>query len=144
MKPTETPSHMLQGYPAQSNQQSVYTKKIKKMAAAVETKRNLNNRREKQKPDLSGFCCLFEWCICKREGVTRMDAFEQLIGSLFTKPHDGKEQAHEKAEMDLTDKANDLEEHLKAFGVKMEAFAKETEAFMVRHREADYIFKQQK
>ncbi|WP_206775048.1 hypothetical protein, partial [Bacillus cereus] len=30
MKPTETPSHMLQGYPAQSNQQSVYTKKIKK------------------------------------------------------------------------------------------------------------------
>ncbi|MED1110578.1 hypothetical protein [Bacillus pumilus] len=30
MKPNETPSHMLQGYPAQSNQQSVYTKKIKK------------------------------------------------------------------------------------------------------------------
>ncbi len=39
-----------------------------------------------------------------------MDAFEQLIGSLFTKPHDGKEQAHEKVEMDLADKAQDLEE----------------------------------
>lgn len=42
-----------------------------------------------------------------------MDAFEQLIGSLFTKPHDGKEQAHEKSEMDLADKANDLEQRLK-------------------------------
>ncbi|MEK5133654.1 hypothetical protein NST39_06290 [Bacillus sp. FSL W8-0645] len=73
-----------------------------------------------------------------------MDAFEQLIGSLFTEPHDGKEQAHEKVEMDLTDKAKDLEEHLKAFGVKMDAFAKETEAFMIRHGEADYVFKQQK
>jgi hypothetical protein len=29
------------------------------MAAAVETKRNLNNRREKQKPDLSGFFVAF-------------------------------------------------------------------------------------
>lgn len=73
-----------------------------------------------------------------------MDTFEQLIGSLFTKPYDGKEQAHEKVEMDLADKAQDLEEHLKAFGVKMDAFAKETEAFMVRHGEADYVFKQQK
>ncbi|ABV61795.2 hypothetical protein [Bacillus pumilus] len=73
-----------------------------------------------------------------------MDAFEQLIGSLFTKPHDGKEQAHEKVEMDLADKAQDLEEHLKAFSVKMDAFAKETEAFMVRHGEVDYVFKQQK
>ncbi|WP_144484337.1 hypothetical protein [Bacillus pumilus] len=73
-----------------------------------------------------------------------MDAFEQLIGSLFTKPHDGKEQAHEKVEMDLADKAQNLEEHLKAFGVKMDAFAKETEAFIVRHGEADYVFKQQK
>ncbi|WP_144556788.1 hypothetical protein [Bacillus pumilus] len=73
-----------------------------------------------------------------------MDAFEQLIGSLFTKPHDGKEQAHEKVEMDLADKAQNLEEHLKAFGVKMDAFAKETEAFIVHHGEADYVFKQQK
>ncbi|AOC57148.1 MULTISPECIES: hypothetical protein [Bacillus] len=73
-----------------------------------------------------------------------MDAFEQLIGSLFTKPHDGKEQAHEKGEMDLADKANDLEQHLKVFGEKMDAFAKETEAFMMRHGEADYVFKQQK
>lgn len=73
-----------------------------------------------------------------------MDAFEQLIGSLFTKPHDGKEQAHEKAEMDLANKAKDLEEHLKAFGEKMDTFAKEIEAFMIRHGEADYVFKQQK
>lgn len=49
MKPNETPSHMLQGYPAQSNQQSVYTKKIKKQAAAVERKRNLNRRENKSR-----------------------------------------------------------------------------------------------
>lgn len=73
-----------------------------------------------------------------------MDAFEQLIGSLFTRPHDGKEQAYEKVEMDLANKVNDLEQHLKGFGVKMDAFAKETEVFMRSHGDAAYVFKQQK
>ncbi|MDM5297562.1 hypothetical protein QUF51_05295 [Bacillus pumilus] len=72
-----------------------------------------------------------------------MDAFEQLMGSLFTRPHDEKEQAHEKGEMDLHEKANQLEQHLKEFGEKMDAFAKETEAFMVRHGDTDYVLKQQ-
>ncbi|MEI4789521.1 hypothetical protein WAX46_03960 [Bacillus sp. FJAT-53060] len=38
MKPTETPSHMLQGYPAQSNQ-SVYKKKIKKTSCGCGKKK---------------------------------------------------------------------------------------------------------
>ncbi|MDH6562972.1 MULTISPECIES: hypothetical protein [Bacillus] len=39
MKPNETPSHTLQGYPAQSNQQSVYTKKIKKTGCGCGNKK---------------------------------------------------------------------------------------------------------
>lgn len=54
MKPNETPSHMLQGYPAQSNQQSVYTKKIKKAGCGCGKKKKPQQKR-KQKPDLSGF-----------------------------------------------------------------------------------------
>ncbi|MFJ5963750.1 MULTISPECIES: hypothetical protein [unclassified Bacillus (in: firmicutes)] len=73
-----------------------------------------------------------------------MDAFEQLLGSLFSRPYDGKEQEHEKVVMDLADKANDLEQHLKEFGVKMDAFAKETEAYMTSHGEDSYLFKKQK
>ncbi|CAM5444041.1 hypothetical protein BSAF29S_05758 [Bacillus safensis subsp. safensis] len=39
MKPNETPSHTLQGYPAQSNEQSVYTKKIKKTGCGCGNKK---------------------------------------------------------------------------------------------------------
>ncbi|BBP88565.1 hypothetical protein BsIDN1_21830 [Bacillus safensis] len=58
MKPNETPSHTLQGYPAQSNQQSVYTKKIKKTGCGCGKKKETSIE-EKQKPDLSGFLLPF-------------------------------------------------------------------------------------
>ncbi|MFS0655761.1 hypothetical protein [Bacillus sp. 179-C3.3 HS] len=73
-----------------------------------------------------------------------MDAFEQLMGSLFTKPHDGKEQAHEKGETNVAKQAKELERHLKGFGEKMDVFAKETEAYMKSYGDVDYVFKQQK
>ncbi|MGE6631020.1 hypothetical protein [Bacillus sp. NPDC077027] len=73
-----------------------------------------------------------------------MDAFEQLIGSLFSQPHDENEQGHEKKEKEITEKAKDLEQYLKDFGEKMDVFAKETEDTFSKYGDVAYLFKQPK